>query len=110
MDQVKHSGGEFIIETFNIGHPAFVVRVVEVINCAVQAATFNDPFIHGITVNILLKRVLYYDERIDLIFSHVNQATGKLDLPDHNFVFTENFSRLVADVRRRTGKREPSSK
>ena len=48
--------------------------------------------------------------RIDLIFSHVNQAAAKLDLPDHNFVFTENFSRLVADVRRRSGKRGPSSK
>ncbi len=32
--------------------------------------------------------------RVDLMFSHVNQAARVLDLPDHNFVFTEQFMSL----------------
>ena len=38
--------------------------------------------------------------RVDLIFSHVNQAEKTLDLPDHNFVFTEQFMELLASFRR----------
>ena len=38
--------------------------------------------------------------RVDLIFSHVNQADKALDLPDHNFVFTEQFMGLLAGFRR----------
>ena len=38
--------------------------------------------------------------RVDLIFSHVNQAEKTLDLPDHNFVFTEQFTELLASFRR----------
>lgn len=34
--------------------------------------------------------------RVDLIFSHVNQATRKLDLPEHNFVFNDTFMRMIA--------------
>ncbi len=37
--------------------------------------------------------------RVDLIFSHVNQAEKTLDLPDHNFVFTEQFLGLLAGFR-----------
>lgn len=37
--------------------------------------------------------------RIDLIFSHVNQATRSLDLPDHNFVFTDQFMSLLDSFR-----------
>lgn len=37
--------------------------------------------------------------RVDLIFSHVNQADKALDLPDHNFVFTEQFVSLLAAFR-----------
>lgn len=37
--------------------------------------------------------------RVDLIFSHVNQADKTLDLPDHNFVFTEQFMSLLAAFR-----------
>lgn len=37
--------------------------------------------------------------RIDLIFSHVNQANKPIDLPDHNFVFTDEFMRLLATFR-----------
>ena len=37
--------------------------------------------------------------RVDLIFSHVNQAEKTLDLPDHNFVFTEQFMNLLAGFR-----------
>ena len=37
--------------------------------------------------------------RVDLIFSHVNQADKALDLPDHNFVFTEQFLGLLAAFR-----------
>ncbi|MBU0718678.1 MAG: beta-hydroxyacyl-ACP dehydratase [Planctomycetes bacterium] len=36
---------------------------------------------------------------VDLIFSHVNQATKELDLPDHNFVFTDQFTSLLATFR-----------
>lgn len=35
--------------------------------------------------------------QIDLIFSHVNQANSPSDLPDHNFVFTEQFTGLLAE-------------
>lgn len=38
--------------------------------------------------------------RIDLIFSHVNNAERSVDLPNHNFVFTEQFQHLLASARR----------
>ncbi len=34
--------------------------------------------------------------KVDLIFSHVNQAEKSLGLPDHNFVFTDQFMNLLA--------------
>lgn len=37
--------------------------------------------------------------RVDLIFSHVNQAEQTLGLPDHNFVFTNQFMDLLAGFR-----------
>lgn len=37
--------------------------------------------------------------RVDLIFSHVNQAEKSLGLPDHNFVFTDQFMNLLAGFR-----------
>ena len=37
--------------------------------------------------------------RVDLIFSHVNQAQKTIDMPDHNFVFTERFKDLLATFR-----------
>ncbi len=37
---------------------------------------------------------------VDLMFSHVNQAEKTLDLPDHNFVFTQQFMNLLAGFRR----------
>jgi len=39
--------------------------------------------------------------RVDLMFSHVNQAETPIDLPDHNFVFTEQFLNLLAGFRTR---------
>ena len=41
--------------------------------------------------------------RIDLMFSHVNQAEQALDLPDHNFVFTEQFMSLLSGFKVRGG-------
>ncbi len=38
---------------------------------------------------------------VDLIFSHLKQAQRPLDLPDHNFVFTEQFMSLLATFRDR---------
>lgn len=43
---------------------------------------------------------------VDLIFSHVNQADTTHDLPDHPFVFTDQFMSLLANVRTGT----PASK
>ncbi len=37
--------------------------------------------------------------RVDLIFSHVNQAEKSLGLPDRNFVFTDQFMNLLAGFR-----------
>jgi 3-hydroxyacyl-[acyl-carrier-protein] dehydratase len=37
--------------------------------------------------------------KVDLIFSHVNQAEKSLGLPDHNFVFTDEFMNLLAGFR-----------
>lgn len=37
--------------------------------------------------------------QVDLMFSHVNQARGSLELPNHNFVFTDTFLSLLADFR-----------
>lgn len=37
--------------------------------------------------------------RVDLMFSHVDQAEKALDLPDHNFVFSEQFTSLLATFR-----------
>ena len=45
--------------------------------------------------------------RVDLIFSHVNQADKAMDLPDHNFVFTDEFIGLLATFR--TGKGDGES-
>lgn len=54
----------------------------------------------AVTVGTVLKN----DEpmgKIDLMFSHVNQADNVPDLPDHNFVFTEQFLSLLAGFRDR---------
>jgi len=50
--------------------------------------------------------------RIDLIFSHINNAGRSLDLPDHNFVFTEQFRHLLATARNlgSSGDRKPDEK
>ncbi len=37
--------------------------------------------------------------QVDLMFSHVDPATNQLDLPDHNFVFTDQFIQLLDDYR-----------
>jgi 3-hydroxyacyl-[acyl-carrier-protein] dehydratase len=37
--------------------------------------------------------------KVDLIFSHVNQAEKTLGLPDDNFVFTDQFMNLLAGFR-----------
>ena len=36
---------------------------------------------------------------VDLIFSHVDQASAELDLPDHNFVFGDTFLDLLKTYR-----------
>ncbi len=41
--------------------------------------------------------------KVDLIFSHVNQADRSLDLPDENFVFTDQFLNLLASFRSSVG-------
>lgn len=43
--------------------------------------------------------------RVDLIFSHVGKAQRGLDLPEHNFVFTDQFMNLLATCRSDTGDR-----
>ena len=45
--------------------------------------------------------------RVDLMFSHVNQAEKPIDLPDHNFVFTDQFLNLLAGFRSRGGLGSP---
>ena len=37
--------------------------------------------------------------QVDLIFSHVDQAIKTLNLPQHNFVFTDQFMSLLASFR-----------
>ena len=37
--------------------------------------------------------------QVDLIFSHLDRSAQPLDLPDHNFVFTETFLALLAGFR-----------
>ncbi len=39
--------------------------------------------------------------RVDLMFSHVNQAEAALGLPAHNFVFTDQFMDIFAAFDRR---------
>jgi len=41
--------------------------------------------------------------KVDLMFSHLNQAETPRDLPDHNFVFTDQFLNLLAGFRARGG-------
>ena len=41
--------------------------------------------------------------RVELIFSHVSQAEKTIGLPDHNFVFTEQFTNLLASFRGQGG-------
>jgi 3-hydroxyacyl-[acyl-carrier-protein] dehydratase len=38
--------------------------------------------------------------RVDLMFSHVNQSEAPLDIPAHNFVFTEQFMNLLAGIKK----------
>ena len=45
--------------------------------------------------------------KVDLMFSHVNQAEKPIDLPDHNFVFTDQFLNLLAGFRTRGGLGSP---
>jgi 3-hydroxyacyl-[acyl-carrier-protein] dehydratase len=40
---------------------------------------------------------------IDLMFSHIDQNLGGLEFPEHNFVFTEQFTELLKAYR--TGSR-----
>ena len=40
--------------------------------------------------------------RVDLMFSHVDQAEQSLDLPDHNFVFTGEFMNLLTAFKTRS--------
>lgn len=42
--------------------------------------------------------------KVDLIFSHVNHAEKPLGLPDHNFVFTDQFMNLLAGFGRNSKK------
>ena len=39
--------------------------------------------------------------KVDLMFSHVNQADKVPELPDHNFVFTEQFMSILSGFRDR---------
>jgi len=47
--------------------------------------------------------------KIDLMFSHVNSANRPPDLPDHQFVFTEQFMALLHSFSRSLPKAEESS-
>ena len=38
--------------------------------------------------------------QVDLIFSHVNQSTKAADMPEHNFVFTDQFINLLGTAKR----------
>jgi 3-hydroxyacyl-[acyl-carrier-protein] dehydratase len=46
--------------------------------------------------------------KVDLIFSHVNQANKPPELPDHNFVFTDQFMDLLATFRNNNMSGTPS--
>lgn len=37
--------------------------------------------------------------QVDLMFSYVDQATNELELPEHNFVFTEQFMSILESYR-----------
>lgn len=41
---------------------------------------------------------------VDLLFSHVNQSGAASGLPEHNFVFTDDFLRLFAAIRDEGGR------
>lgn len=47
--------------------------------------------------------------RVDLIFSHVDKADKKLDLPEHNFVFTDSFKELLKTVHHEGAEGEQAS-
>jgi 3-hydroxyacyl-[acyl-carrier-protein] dehydratase len=49
------------------------------------------------TTGVVLKNGTEFG-RIDLMFSHVDQAQADLDLPRHNFVFDDQFRQLLNDV------------
>jgi len=36
---------------------------------------------------------------IELMFSHIDQNLGRLEFPEHNFVFTEQFTELLKTYR-----------
>lgn len=44
--------------------------------------------------------------KVDLIFSHVNQADRPPQLPAHNFVFTDQFMNLLTAFRGKSGMKE----
>ena len=53
----------------------------------------------GVTGGTVLKNGVPIG-RVDLIFSHVSPTEKALDLPEENFVFTDQFLGLVAAYRR----------
>jgi len=59
----------------------------------------------AVTVGTVLKNGEPMGE-IDLMFSHVNRADNVPELPDHNFVFTEQFMSLLAGFRNRRAGRD----
>ncbi len=63
----------------------------------------------GATTSGLVSRNGLEMGHVDLMFSHVDQSSAELNLPEHNFVFTEQFMSLLETYRLKepspTGKR-----
>jgi 3-hydroxyacyl-[acyl-carrier-protein] dehydratase len=87
----------------------------KVLLAKIRRARFDDYCIPGDRINYeatiesiddaaaSTRGIVYRNQReigaIDLMFSHADKATATLDLPKHNFVFTQQFMDLLATYR-----------
>ncbi|MCP4245481.1 MAG: beta-hydroxyacyl-ACP dehydratase [bacterium] len=68
-------------------------------DCIRYRATLDSIDETGATTSGLVFRNDREIGRVDLMFSHVGSSSGDLRLPEHNFVFTEQFLGLLETYR-----------
>ena len=81
-----------------IGRASFH-RLVRPGDTIVFQATVGQLNEQGASISGTVKAANELVAEIDLMFSHIDQNMGGLEFPEHNFVFTEQFTELLKTYR-----------